>query len=197
MEESIMLICKYCDKDCKNKNSQRNHERLCKENPNKQESNFKFVTKPWNKGLTKDDPRVAANAAAVSVALKGKPSKTVWTEKMRKEKSEWRKRLHEEHPEMHPNRKLAGNRSAMSYPEKVAYEYLQYLGVDFSHQKRIEGYYPDFVIGKIIIEIDGERWHNAEKDAIRDKKLNEAGYFVYRIRAKDNIQEKIKNILSV
>lgn len=33
MEESIMLICKHCDKECKNKNSLRNHERLCKENP--------------------------------------------------------------------------------------------------------------------------------------------------------------------
>lgn len=36
MEESNMLICRHCDKECKNKNSQRNHERLCKENPNRQ-----------------------------------------------------------------------------------------------------------------------------------------------------------------
>lgn len=28
-----MLICKYCSKECKNANSLRNHERLCKSNP--------------------------------------------------------------------------------------------------------------------------------------------------------------------
>jgi hypothetical protein len=33
-----MLLCKFCSKECKNDNSLRNHERLCKENPNKQES---------------------------------------------------------------------------------------------------------------------------------------------------------------
>ena len=33
-----MFICKYCGKECKNSNSLRNHERLCKLNPNKAES---------------------------------------------------------------------------------------------------------------------------------------------------------------
>lgn len=31
-----MLICKYCNKECKNDNSLRNHERLCKSNPDRQ-----------------------------------------------------------------------------------------------------------------------------------------------------------------
>jgi len=192
-----MLFCKHCNKECKNLNSLRNHERLCKKNPNRHESNFKFVTEPWNKGLTKEDSRVAKNAEAVSNALKGKPSKTIWTDEMRRAKSEWRKKLHEEHPEMHPNRKLAGNRSLMSYPERVAYEFLQSLGVEFEHNKRVIGFYPDFIIGTKIIEIDGERWHNSEKDAIRDKKLNGEGFEVYRINSKENIQERIKEILSV
>lgn len=30
------FICKYCSKQCKNTNSLRNHERLCKSNPNHQ-----------------------------------------------------------------------------------------------------------------------------------------------------------------
>jgi hypothetical protein len=30
-----MLLCKYCQKECKNENSLRNHERLCKNNPNR------------------------------------------------------------------------------------------------------------------------------------------------------------------
>ena len=35
-----MLLCKFCNKECKNDNSLRNHERLCKENPNRQISSF-------------------------------------------------------------------------------------------------------------------------------------------------------------
>lgn len=31
-----MLLCKFCSKECKNDNSLRNHERLCKSNPAKQ-----------------------------------------------------------------------------------------------------------------------------------------------------------------
>ena len=60
-----MLLCKYCGKECKNENSLRNHERLCKENPNKQESSLKAYhasgaskgnksktgIPAWNKGL--------------------------------------------------------------------------------------------------------------------------------------------------
>lgn len=190
-----ILNCKFCNKTCKNSNSLKNHERLCRENPNKQESNFKFVGSPWNKGLTKADPRVEKNAKAVSESLKGRPSKTVWTDEMRKAKSEWRKKLHEEHPETHPNRKLAGNRSSMSYPEKVAYDHLQSLGVVFEHQKQVAGFYPDFVIGNIIIEIDGARWHNDEKDLIRDKKLRSLGYIVFRIRSTEKIQERINEII--
>lgn len=57
--------CKYCGRICKNANSLRNHERLCKENPNHQISSFVKYNKSrqgssaWNKGLTKEiDERV-------------------------------------------------------------------------------------------------------------------------------------------
>ena len=36
-----MLLCKFCSKECKNENSLRNHERLCKLNPDKDESTMK------------------------------------------------------------------------------------------------------------------------------------------------------------
>lgn len=62
-------ICKYCGRLCKNLNSLRNHERLCKHNPNRQviksnlieynkkRSNGEIIT--WNKGLSKlTDERV-------------------------------------------------------------------------------------------------------------------------------------------
>ena len=54
--EEVMLLCQHCKKECKNGNSLRNHERLCKENPNKQDSSFKKFKmenpEPWNKGKT-------------------------------------------------------------------------------------------------------------------------------------------------
>ena len=44
-----MLICKYCGKECKNENSLRNHERLCKENPNRQFTKFNDLEFQKNK----------------------------------------------------------------------------------------------------------------------------------------------------
>lgn len=38
--ENISLICRFCGAEKKNGNSLRNHERLCRENPNRQISNF-------------------------------------------------------------------------------------------------------------------------------------------------------------
>lgn len=82
------LQCQFCGKECKNSNSLRNHERLCKDNPDKQLSSFieynKNVQKGnrsvWNKGLTKEtDVRVLRSALkrAGKSGLKGglNPSK--------------------------------------------------------------------------------------------------------------------------
>ena len=57
------LFCKFCGKECKNKNSLVQHEIRCKENPNKINaciSNFNNIGRiAWNKGLTKEtDERV-------------------------------------------------------------------------------------------------------------------------------------------
>jgi hypothetical protein len=44
--DNIECICKYCGKICKNDNSLRNHERLCKSNPNRQILVSNFIQ--WN-----------------------------------------------------------------------------------------------------------------------------------------------------
>lgn len=51
MEESY--ICKFCGKLCKNVNSLRNHERLCKLNPNRQVSNFIKYNNEIRSGIRK------------------------------------------------------------------------------------------------------------------------------------------------
>jgi len=39
------MQCKYCSKECKNNNSLINHERLCKQNPNRQSTPFQDISK--------------------------------------------------------------------------------------------------------------------------------------------------------
>ena len=66
-------ICRFCSKVCKNANSLRNHERLCKLNPNRQLTKYEkygpipgFNQKgriPWNKGLTAETNESLANAS--------------------------------------------------------------------------------------------------------------------------------------
>jgi len=69
------FVCKFCGKVCKNANSLRNHERLCKENPERQESSwikFNHERGAWNKGLTKEtDERVKRIAEIFSTRYKG------------------------------------------------------------------------------------------------------------------------------
>jgi len=149
---------------------------------------------PWNKGLDKTDPRIAKQAIQISNTMKGRPTSTIWTDEMRKAKSEWRKKLHREHPDTHPNRRLAGNRKKWTYPERVAGEWLERNNIQYKRNPRIDKYYPDFVIDNIIVEIDGERWHNAEKDSKRDLQLSQLGYIIYRIKAKECIEEKLSTI---
>lgn len=71
-----MYICKFCGKECKNKNSLAQHECRCKENPNRIESPFVKYNKErdhtWNKGLTKEtDERVnkGANTLKTDILL--------------------------------------------------------------------------------------------------------------------------------
>lgn len=205
------LVCQYCKEDRKTRRSLVSHERLCKCNPSRAESNFskRKSEVPWNKGLSKEtDDRVKKNADGVRATMRKKfedgyrttiQKEEYWTDLRRREKSEWRKNLHREFPETHPNRKVAGNRNKMTYPEQVAFDWLKNNNVVFEHQKQILGYYVDFCIDNIIIEIDGERWHPTgnEKDATRDLKLTDNGYIIYRIKSKERIEDKLKEIISL
>lgn len=205
------MLCKYCSRECKNNNSLSNHERLCKQNPVKQiswlEQNRDNV-KSWNTGLTKEsDSRVAKNSKNTSAGMKkmiaegrhsGAWTSKFWTTEARKNKSNEKKALYLLFPEKHPNRKLAGNRNKMTYPEQVAFDFLTATSIKFEHQQKILGYYVDFCIDKIIVEIDGEHWHpiGNEKDSLRDAELTANGYTVYRIRSKERIEERLTEIFS-
>lgn len=48
--ENILLVCKFCGAEKKNRNSLRNHERLCKDNPNRQKSALMLYNEGGHKG---------------------------------------------------------------------------------------------------------------------------------------------------
>lgn len=199
------LFCTFCNKECKSKKSLESHSRLCKQNPNRKiflpSGNI-----PWNKGLTKEtDDRILFLSKKTSKTLKEKyssgfrtiaQSKEFWNEERRNLKSREKIEHYKNFPENHPNRKLSGNRKKITYPERVAYDWMIRNNVSFEHQKKIDKYFVDFCIGNIIIEIDGERWHSEgnEKDLIRDLNLKKLGYEIFRIKSKENIEKRLEDI---
>ena len=168
----------------------------------------------WSKGLTKQtDDRVKRNAESVSKTFKKRiadgyvnPTWTAeyWTEERRKEQSERKKQLYALHPEKHPNRKLAGNRKQMTYPEKLTYDWLIEHNIKFEHQKEFcfDGVkrFVDFYIPsrKMFIEIDGEYWHPEDNDS--DKQKDELaikyGFITVRLRPKKIIVKQLEKIFN-
>ena len=211
MEE---YICKFCGKVCKNANSLRNHERLCKENPNRQESAFvKYNAEresSWNKGLTKEtDPRVKKMAETMSREIQAGlihnyDHKKVWTKELRQKQSKQRKEYYLKHPEKHPNVLVAGALNKMTYPEKLVFEYLTNNNIEFKHNWYFKTdkftRYIDFYIEKLklFIEVDGEYWHkDKQKDIDKDNDAINYGYNTLRLKPKtviSQLEEYFKNL---
>src|SRR5574343_19665 len=119
----------------------------------------------------------------------------IWTPERRKTQSEAKKKLYKEHPEKHPNRKLANNRQQMSYPEKLVYDWLTTQSIEFIHQRKIDKYYVDFNIGSLCIEVDGKYFHNKESDIKRDKIITELGFTIRRVSASNIIKHGASIVL--
>ena len=206
----VELKCKFCGKPCKNPNSLRNHERLCPKNPDRHYVSHTLGHTAWNKGLTKDtDERVKNSAKTLSENIKlgitkQYDHKSIWTEELRKKKSEEKKKFYAEHPEAHPNRKLANNHIKMSYPERIVFDWLNEKKLSFEHNKLIKTKtitrYADFYLKdyNLIIEVDGEFWHNKkiDEDKKKDLEAEEYGYTTLRIKAKDRIIDRLNNYFS-
>jgi very-short-patch-repair endonuclease len=111
-----------------------------------------------------------------------------WTAERRARQSEQKRLLFAAHPEKHPNRILANNRSKMSYPERRMYEWLSSEGVQFEHNAWTGRYWVDFRIRKLCVEVDGARWHDSTRDTVRDEWLRSFGNVVVRVPARDVIR---------
>lgn len=82
----------------------------------------------------------------------------------------------------------------ISRPEKFIEACLKASGHSFTAQAQLPGLFEtfgktciwDFVVPdkKLAVEVDGERWHNREKDAARDQMATQLGWRVVRIPVK-------------
>ena len=211
------LNCQYCGKECKNKNSLAQHELRCKNNPDRKDyikEGFNSVGHfSWKKGLTKEtDERVRRNSEAVALAMQNKvkngfkpafATEGYWTNERRLEQSIRKKILYQEHPEKHPNRKVASN-SRRTYIEQVAYDWLvenkitfieSYETVFYDKKRFVDFYLPDY---NLYIELDGEYWHSACKDVDneKDRYAKEIQHInTIRISSKECIVDVLKNKL--
>lgn len=169
-----MLLCQYCNKECKNENSHRNHERCCPSNPNrnykngmtgKKGSNQFVYAKAngldmpivWNKGLTgtstgrastpeKEIDRRRKISEKLSINNKGGRSK--WYEVSgQKVQGTWERNVALKLEELNIKwEKLKTNKDTLEYVMDC----------------KIRHYTPDFYLPEhdIFLEIKGHWWGN-------------------------------------
>ena len=203
------LFCKYCGKECKNRNSLAQHEIRCKENPDRTAydnlMDYKKSGKSWNRGLTKEtDERIARGSLNVKKTFDEKvrngwvpkfSTKEFWNDERKLEQSKKRKKFLMEHPDKHPNRLLANNRSNFSYLENIVADWLSKHNIEYIRQYkypfRDSNRFVDFYLPKlnIFIEVDGEFWHKNCKDIdkLKDDLALSDGIKTIRISSKDRI----------
>ncbi len=194
--EGLECKCSLCNKIFENKRGLRSH--FWRKHTSAGLSHKCKQDTIWNKGLTKETSlSVKKIANSLSVLKKGCPGRK-HDEATRDLLSCITKKRYEEFPETHPNRRLAGNRNKFTYPEKVAANWFDSQGISFKHNMKVDRFYPDFVVGSLIIEIDGEEFHKNRKeyDDNRDFILKSYGYKVIRIDAKEHIEDRLIKIFN-
>jgi very-short-patch-repair endonuclease len=86
----------------------------------------------------------------------------------------------------------------MTYPEQLIFDLLTNSNIAFEHQKKVNKYYPDFTIGNIIIEVDGDWFHrDKEKEEKRDVILIAEGYEVhhFKVGSKKDLVKRVTEFL--
>ena len=176
-----MYICKYCSKVCKNPNSLRNHERLCKENPNRSlpgvvKAYMNGWDPAWNRGLTKDtDERVKKNAESIknwSKIYGGSFTGKHHTNETKHKLSVSQLKHNHENQKRHSWAKMGwyDNIWMMSTYELAYYIYMKDQGKNivrcydrFSYEweNKLHNYTPDFIVDGTYVELKG---YETQKD---------------------------------
>lgn len=208
------MNCKFCEKPCKNDNSLRNHERLCKKNPNKQEvvSNFikynirrkdlnikgsNHYTKAKKLGLPKP---VLSDETKKKLSESSKGRK--YTKEQKQKHSDSMKRAVEKFPESYTKNNVVGRVKNIDYGgiklkgswEVIVAKWLDVNNIKWEHETKSfdyiwngnRKYYPDFYLPEfnMFIEVKG---YETDRDIAKWKVVN--NLIVFKL---DEIK-KIKN----
>ena len=185
------MICKYCGKECKNSNSLKNHERLCKENPNRQESSFVKYNKDKNAKHSNRYIKAKEENRQITISeeTKNKVS-NIWknhkhSQETKDKISNSRKKYLEEHPDKIPFK--LNHSSKQSYPEQYFEELFEKENIPLLNHKQVGRYELDFYNEDLMkyVEIDGEQHYSEymiEHDIERTLYLENLGWKGIRIR---------------
>lgn len=208
------MKCKFCEKICKNDNSLRNHERLCKNNPNCQVLISNFVS--YNKkkkelGIKTENQFTKAKRLGLpKPEIKEETRKKIsessktrkYSEEQRKKHSQIMKKVVEKHPESYTKNNVVGRVRNVEYNGKIlkgsweveVAKWLDRNNIKWEHEvksfeyewKGKRKYYPDFYIPEfnIFLEVKG---YETERDLAKWKIIPNLAVF------KLNEIKKIKN----
>lgn len=179
------MECQYCSKACKNANSLRNHERLCKSNPSRQILVSNFIaynkkkkelgiksTNQYVKALQLGLPKPVLSEAARE-KLRIASSNRVFTTEQRQRKSEIMKRVVEQNPDSYLKNNVVGRVKNVDYNgvklkgswELLVAKWLDSKAIKWEHETKsfkyewngIRTYYPDFYLPELnlFLEVKG------------------------------------------
>jgi hypothetical protein len=177
-----MLICNHCNKECKNDNSLRNHERTCPYNPNRKYKNGMTGKTAWNKGLTANsDDRVKKQALLQKGKQKGFKKGSTHSKETKEKISDimstkmknrytsskryyYKGYLLESSWELELAIDLDKNNIKWVRPDSLVY-------YDDTHQKR--RYYPDFYLTDYDVYLDPKNNYVRQRDKQKIKWVTE------------------------
>lgn len=166
-----ILICRHCSKICKNENSLRNHERLCKENPNR--SIVPKKTEAFYEAMKirkNSNQFIKAKELGEQIpenGMKGKPGYFKHhTEETKKKISESMKK------------KMVGNTiwvTALEKRKSFAEQFFDDLFPELKQNYHVDRYFLDLANPekKVYLEVDGEQHYTDNKVIQHDKERTE------------------------
>ena len=186
------MNCKFCNKECKNKNSLAQHEIRCKLNPNRIDTSKNGNYHAWNKGLTKEtDNRVNKYSNTLKVALIGKTTGKASSkekEELRRHKISCSIKANPNAGGLRPNSGRGKKGHYKSFYCDSTYELVFIIycldhnikfkrntkGYKYIYNNETHLYYPDFELDDgSLIEIKGfnNKLVDIKASAVKDKKL--------------------------
>lgn len=185
------MICQYCGKECKNSNSLKNHERLCKLNPNREISNW--VNYNNDKNAKHSNRYIKAKEEGKKIIISEETRKKCGEAfKGKHHSDETKQKISESYKKYlkeNPNKIgwIINHSSKKSYPEQYFEKLFINEGIPLKYHKQIDRYELDFYNEELkkYVEIDGEQ-HYTDKmiqhDNERDTYLLNLGWNGLRIR---------------